>query len=135
MNKAGLEQWKHYRSLANNVCNWVLESLQQDSEVRIWPHHFDTGIYVTPNEHVGLGFGLAVAETMVNASYFYFSGYGLKDKLDFSSVPSLEFGEWKVGDGYKGAVLPITLFEGLSNEKMEEILSDFLIANINWLLK
>ncbi len=51
-----LKEWEFYRGYANDVSYSLLGYLQEDSEVRIWPHHFDTGIYVEIAHQVGLGF-------------------------------------------------------------------------------
>ena len=47
------------------------------SEVRIWPHHFDTGClgYFDTKKNVSVGLGLAIPDKNVDDWYFYASGY------------------------------------------------------------
>ena len=102
-----LQEWFFYRNLANEKSNLILGSLQVEGDVRVWSHHFDTGIYVTPNERIGIGFGMAMQDTMVGTPYFYVAGYAQKGNLNYENPANLTFGEWKIGEHWKGAVLSI----------------------------
>lgn len=104
--------WETIRSMANEACRLLLGYLQEEGEIRIWPHHFDTGVYVEPNKKTGLGFGLAMKDSMVGDAYFYYSMYRL-DSADseYSNVPALDAGRWIITEKWKGAVLPKTDFE------------------------
>ena len=103
--------------MANNACQWLLEHLQLEAETRIWPHHFDTGIYFEANENIGLGFGLAMQDSMLGVPYYYFSAYGLKDnEIDFEAFTKLKYGSWINTDDWKGATLE------LSKANLERIL-------------
>ena len=62
--------------------------LQTNVEARIWPHHFDTGIYAMPNEDIGLGFGLAMNDGLVGEPYFYLAAYKSEGAIDFISKRS-----------------------------------------------
>ena len=98
--------WQKYRNLANLACLQTLSYLQAVEQIRIWPHHFDTGIYVEANQYVGIGFGFAMADSMVDASYFYIAAYPLQDKsFEKNTLPTLSNGEWKVSESWHGAVL------------------------------
>ncbi|MEM7181657.1 MAG: hypothetical protein AAF518_12135 [Spirochaetota bacterium] len=98
--------WQKYRNLANLACQQTLTYLQAVEQVRIWPHHFDTGIYVEANQHIGVGFGFAMADSMIDAPYFYVAAYPLKDKsFGQNTLPNLSDGEWKVSESWHGAVL------------------------------
>ena len=66
-----------------------------NSEVRIWPHHFDTGIYLEVNSKLGIGFGWAMADKMIDQPYFYFTPYGLNGhKLLTENLEDPEHGFW-----------------------------------------
>jgi len=126
-----IQLWKMYRGFANLACDNLLLHLKSKSEIRIWPHHFDTGIYVEPSAQIGIGFGLAMEDSLVGAPYFYFSGYGLDgDTLDYSNFQVLEIGRWIVQENWKGAVLPLQDLEDKKQEKMalfqEQVSSCFL---------
>ncbi|MTI87877.1 MAG: hypothetical protein FH748_07905 [Balneolaceae bacterium] len=103
-----IRDWETIRSLANDACLWMKSHVMADGEIRIWPHHFDTGIYVEPNTKRGLGFGLAMKDPMVNEAYLYYSGYGLNGtSFNYKNLPALEWGRWEVSENWKGAVFPI----------------------------
>lgn len=51
--KQSLKEWIYFRNLANKVCTVLLGHLQIEGEIRIWPHHFDTGIYVLTKNEMG----------------------------------------------------------------------------------
>lgn len=100
--------WKKYRLLANQACQLLLDHLQMQGEVRIWPHHFDTGIYVEPNEKLGIGFGLAMQDAMVDEPYFYISGYRLNgSNINYQNKPELKSGKWITNKYWNGAVLKL----------------------------
>lgn len=124
------QSWIGIRSLANQTSLILLGYLQKEAEIRIWPHHFDTGIYVEVNADVGIGFGLAMADAMIDSPYFYLAGYGLKDKSwDWEKVGTLEAGKWMISEHWKGAVLPIT------TAKMEaQQPASFIHGALNWYL-
>ncbi len=103
------ENWEYYREIANRACSELLGYLQVDGEIRIWPHHFDTGIYAEPNINTGLGFGVAMEDEMVGFPYFYFSGYRLNGNgFDYKNVTDLAIGKWMISKNWNGAVLPLS---------------------------
>lgn len=101
-------EWQALRKLANEACSWLLGHMQLDGEIRIWPHHFDTGIYFTPNKKLGIGFGLAMEDEIAGEPYFYLSGYALEGSLDYEQLVSLEKGRWEIGEHFKGAIMPVS---------------------------
>lgn len=123
-----LEKWIQIRSMANQANRLLLGYLQQEAEVRIWPHHFDTGVYVEVNSGLEIGFGLAMADSMIDTPYFYLSGYSLKNKTwNWEKAKELNAGRWIVTDNWKGAVLPITQ---TPIEKLQ--ISDFIKSSLAW---
>ena len=69
------ENWTDIRALASYACHQVQAHFQVREEVRIWPHHFDTGIYVHLNNEISIGFGLAMRDELVDAAYFYYTAF------------------------------------------------------------
>lgn len=123
-----LNECLHYRALANQACGLLLDHLNVEAEIRIWPHHFDTGIYTEVNKNIGIGFGLAMSDSMMDEAYFYFSVYGLNGhNIDYSTVKSLSSGKWITGENWNGAVLP------LSEVKIDTI-QTFLNETTAWVL-
>lgn len=126
--------WIYFRNLANKVCLALLGHLQLEGEIRIWPHHFDTGIYVVTNEGTGIGFGLAMSDSMVGDPYFYMSGYPASGLLEFNDLPALSKGKWEIGEGWKGAVLPLSELKIIPLEKYKDVINDYLLKAVNWFI-
>jgi len=95
------------RVLAQLVLESFLQEHKLNSEIRIWPHHFDTGAYAVYNDKLGeaIGFGLAVPDTVCSDHYFYINGYKGHKGIDTSGYKPLTLGSWGV-NGFKGAILP-----------------------------
>ncbi|WP_025667160.1 hypothetical protein [Aquimarina megaterium] len=104
-----LSQLIAYRKLSKFAIQEFLQNNQLSSEIRIWPHHFDTGAFASLEDESGLaiGLGLAIPDTMCNDYYFYISGYQGHDGLNTSDFKPLTTGKW-YSEGFKGAVLPIS---------------------------
>lgn len=95
------------RGLAQNILTTFLKDEKLESEVRVWPHHFDTGAFAHLHNGSGksVGLGLAIPDSMVNDFYFYISGYRGNTQLRTWAFKPLAKGTWK-NNGFKGAVLP-----------------------------
>ncbi|MEP2280526.1 hypothetical protein [Maribacter sp.] len=105
LDKAQLKELANLRTLTQSGLEKTLGVNGLESDIRIWPHHFDSGAYVIISDDLSIGLGLAVPDTMINEHYFYISGYKGHNGLDTSKFSSLSLGEWK-NEGFKGAVLP-----------------------------
>ncbi|MCG8310311.1 MAG: hypothetical protein MI975_23150 [Cytophagales bacterium] len=127
--KDGLNDWIKFRSSANTACEHLLEHLNATAEIRIWPHHFDTGIYTVLSGKLGVGFGLAVQDSMVNAPYFYLSGYPLDGGLKMENLPKLKDGYWETG-AWKGAVLPLNIL--YDQEDTYAVIDNFILSSFSW---
>ena len=134
LNSKHLTEWASCRSLANTACNDLLGLSQIEGEIRIWPHHFDTGIYFEPNAQVGIGFGLAMEDEMIGAPYFYFSGYPKTGEISYKDLPASEYWEWHAGEHWKGCTLSLTTLEGCSEVERKNILFDYLSNVYLWLV-
>ncbi len=93
------------RSMAQEAISEFLWDEGLSSEIRIWPHHFDTGAFTALNDGSGksIGLGLAIPDTIVDDLYFYISGYRGHNSLNTWAFKALTRGKW-VNDGFKGAV-------------------------------
>ena len=122
----GLRSWFYFRDLANRACQHMLVYLQLESEIRTWPHHFDTGIFVQATDHLGLGFGMAMKDTMVGQAYFYISGYSGEYPISYENIKPLSAGKWLSGEHWKGAVLPLNELPDSSSEKALKMIQLFI---------
>ena len=132
LNPDDLELWKYYRSMANYLCNDLLCHAQVATDVRIWPHHFDTGVYFELPNHPGIGFGLAMSDVLVGAPYFYMAAYPKSGMVDYSNVPRLDYGKWITKSKWKGAVLPLTELNSDSSSEDYAIGRSFIMRTFRW---
>ena len=135
IDEADIREWKTYRKLANVLCGLVLGYLELEGEIRIWPHHFDTGIYVEVGQKLGIGFGLAMEDSMAGAPYFYLSGYPIHGTLEYTDLPELANGRWEVSENWKGAILPLNELSSGIFEENRQVISDYLLKSINWCIR
>ena len=114
--KAELETWTStirsqlsLLSLWRSVAQKALEQVGKDhksSEIRIWPHHFDTGMLIDGGEHfnMGIGLGYAMADSISKRPYYYAYSWGME--IPFHDLENPAYGTWHIND-WKGAVLPV----------------------------
>ncbi|WP_289045456.1 hypothetical protein [uncultured Olleya sp.] len=100
-----LAELKNLRVLAQSVLENINKQYNLDTSIRIWPHHFDTGIYSPlPDSDITIGLGLAIPDQISDKHYLYISGYKNGNTIATSKLPKLASGEWK-SDGFTGAIL------------------------------
>mgnify|MGYP000350429110 CR=1 FL=1 len=129
-----MSKWLTYRSLANEICMLVLGLAQAKSEIRIWPHHFDTGIYCKVKSKLGVGFGLAMEDEMVNDSYFYISAYPEDYKIEYDNLPKGNWA-WKINENYKGAILTLKELDNRPYEEKRSVLIDYITTTYSWIIR
>lgn len=127
-----LDLWKYFRKLANQSCYNLLGYAQTVSEVRIWPEHFDTGVYFEYNGKIGIGFGLAMEDSLAGEAYFYLAAYPKNGSLVFKNLPESPGWEWILREHWKGAILPLSKLAMESGSQTEKILSEYIIQNFYW---
>lgn len=101
---AALNQHINQRRAAQIASEAFATYLGKQVPVRVWPHHFDTGAYLTLDSGLGVGWGMAIPDEVKAQMYFYLSCY--KDGQSFlpEDVPELNQGHWH-RDGFTGGVL------------------------------
>ncbi len=86
------------------LTNFVNEN-NLNASIRVWPHHFDMGIYaeIDQKKAVFFGAGLAIPDTVVDDLYFYAAGYKNGETISTKSFTPLTHGKWPTN--WHGAVL------------------------------
>ena len=102
-----VNEMKALRTFAQLSIERFLEKLGIEAEVRVWPHHFDTGVYFVWDKakKLAIGLGLAIPDVLCDEFYFYISGYSNNTAIDPKNFEPLNGGEW-ISDGFRGAILP-----------------------------
>lgn len=135
LTQEGVEKWSKMRELANNACLAITGYLQVESEIRIWPHHFDTGIYSQITKSLGIGFGLAMEDSMIGEPYFYLSGYNSENPIKYKDLPKLSAGKWFTSEHWNGAVLPLSEISDLASEKALDKIKNYIKKSSDWFLE
>lgn len=135
ISKEELNIWMYYREMANIACQNMLGFLQKESEIRIWPHHFDTGIYAQVDEKRSLGFGLAMEDAMVGQPYYYLAGYNSESEILYKNLFPLSVGRWQNGQHWNGAVLTLNEVSNSSLSDAIETIKIFIKETTAWFLK
>lgn len=134
LTEKSLNSWCKIRELANFACLAVTGYLQAESEIRIWPHHFDTGIYCQVTKSLGLGFGLAIEDTLVGEPYFYLAGYSSGNSIQYKDLPDLIAGKWLIGEHWNGAVLTLSEIYDLPSDIALEKINKYIKKSADWFL-
>ncbi len=130
----GLRQWKFFRYLANLASLDFMGFVQAESEIRIWPHHFDTGVYTQLTPGFGLGFGLAMEDSIAGQPYFYLAGYASDQQIQYTNLPALKTGKWITGENWNGAILPLGDLDTRKLEANLSVIEGFIRSAGNWYL-
>ncbi len=131
---AALEEWCFYRTQANHMCSDFLGFTQHIQEIRIWPHHFDTGVFVQANDSMGVGFGLAMNDQVVDQPYYYMSAYPKDGSMDYSQIPQSDFWRMEVKENWSGCILSLDILEDKEEHERRQILLDYL-SIYKWMFK
>lgn len=130
----GLQSWIKYRAMANTVCWQLMGYAQVIMEIRIWPHHFDTGIYFRAKKDLGIGFGLAMEDEMAGAPYFYLTAYPDDGEIQYANLPEAAGWRWQISDQWKGAILPLSVLENQSIIETNNLLNNYITTVYKWIV-
>ena len=128
---SGLADWAYWRTMANETLHTLTAWSGRNSEVRVWPHHFDTGVYYSliddsGQERAAIWAGYAIADSVCAEPYYYLSGYSRSQVVDMGQAPALKMGEWRNGPDWKGALLPV------SSINNPAVVDDFFRESYRW---
>ena len=98
-------KYSQYLTTAQKAFETFLASNKLESPIRIWPHHFDLGIYTKLSNNLFLGAGLAIPDSLVDDLYYYASGWLDGNAISTKAFSGLSNGNWRSSD-WDGATLP-----------------------------
>lgn len=104
VNDKELEFRRLGRSNSCDIMSGIAAEYEKKSEVRTWPHHFDTGLLVVLDSGLQIGMGYAMPDTMVDDFYHYVSAWNGEFSVSVEHYKPLSNGEWR-SDGWNGAVI------------------------------
>ncbi len=101
-----IEVVRHY---AHEALDTLLnESGHPYNEIRVWPHNFDTGIFIQhPNGYSQYAGYTPADEEVCDMPYFYNSFYSGNEQVIPSPPTNLSRGHWETEKKWIGAVLPL----------------------------
>ena len=110
---AGLRDWANWRTVANEQLAILNAHNGRASDIRIWPHHFDTGVYYSISDESGaeqaaIWAGYSIADAVCAEPYFYLAGYNSRSPIDFGAATGLTVGQWLNTPDWQGACLPVS---------------------------
>lgn len=99
------------RKSAQKSLTTIQKKHEKTSHIRVWPHHFDTGMLIDKSEEQnfskGIGLGYAIADHVSDVPYFYV--YSWPDHhLNYDMLPTLRNGMW-INEDWKGALLTVNM--------------------------
>ena len=109
------------------ISDWLTfasKVLQGTGELRVWPHHFDLGFWVSGNvEGRSIGGGFSVGDHFYERPYFYLNPYGVERPETLPELPHGGF--WT--EHWFGAVITS---DELTSENAESKARDFMRTSI-----
>ncbi len=111
--------WLNMRANANVILTDLNEIVGIDSDIRIWPHHFDTGTYYELGDKKAIGAGWAIADTLCDNPYLYIYGWNGNGETSYETVPDLNIGRWIVTSDWQGAVVESVELSSSSDQYQE----------------
>ncbi len=107
-------EWAKLRTNANMLLEFISEDFEFASEIRIWPHHFDSQVFIPLNFNnrkeitKSIRIGLSITDNIINEPYFYVDHFCKKKEMNYSKLIDFsDAGKWYI-NGWKGAALKYT---------------------------
>ncbi len=92
------------RMKAYEILNHVKADFQDSSEIRTWPHHFDTGGVIHLGGEHSIGIGMSAPNMTCDEHHFYVSGWKGDESKEVQDFPKLKNGKWIEGEWNGGII-------------------------------
>ena len=121
-----VKELMHLRILAQLSLEKINQTYGFDTSIRIWPHHFDTGIYAAiPDTDKSVGVGLAIPDAVLDEHYLYASGYNAEGQIVPEGLKKLTKGRWSTTDYLGGVIAAAELSESEAVQFFNEAIEQF----------
>ncbi|NMM48222.1 hypothetical protein [Marinigracilibium pacificum] len=135
-----LSYWADCRSNADLMLHKLAAEYAGSSEVRVWPHHFDSGMVIpieVKNDKTlkSIGVGLSIADGLSNEPYFYLNYFSKNDEK--GSLVDLEDSDARTINKkhFKGYILPLSMIVSYTGSQAQyDITMDFLNRGIDGIM-
>jgi len=124
------------RENAERVLHIFRRRFDTASELRVWPHHFDSGSYIPVSfDEAGsaiksFSIGYAIPDGTVDEPYFYVTTWSAKSDNEYVDLPQLSSGEWLLSP-FQGAILRLSEIESAAHaESQARMVFSFLESAI-----
>jgi len=125
----GYKEISLYFANANAVYSEIVRSMENTSEIRCWPHHFDIATLITldpgktSHNARSIGIGMSPGDSGYEQPYFYVTPWPYPD-LKLIQLPSPgPFGKWHT-EGWVGSVL--TADQIFSEQDQKTVVKTFI---------
>ena len=114
-NEAAFTAATIWRSNASLVLSEAVRGIEGAAEVRVWPHHFDSGSFIAVTHNAAgkltgyIGVGYNIADSMITEPYYYVSGWVAEEtgKTWPEKLTSSAGGKWMMPT-WNGAILTLS---------------------------
>jgi len=122
------------RTQAQKTLEFFASHIKEGLEVRVWPHHFDTGVYGTlDNQKDGIGMGWAIADSIHDEPYFYLSPYTNRQTVNYENERKWQGPGLFIQNSFTGATLSLDNYQSLTAEAQEKIIFSFFDYGFRYL--
>lgn len=132
-----LEELTVRRNNAHHLFVDIAPEYSYASDVRTWPHHFDTGLYIPIRKNDAqedlnsIGLGMAPPDGSVNDMYLYVTHWSKSPVKLPAQLPELNGKGYWVNQNWTGAVLPFSTITALQHkQQQQDIVQDFIQSAI-----
>jgi len=130
-----------YRNNAEVILNEIAEEFHLKGDIRVWPHHFDSGSFIPISFNKkgeltkSIGIGFAIPDSMVNEPYFYLSFWSTRSYKGLEHPQPLLIGNWMMPK-WNGGVLKLSdIMKAKSAVVQRQIAHDFFASGLKVIQK
>lgn len=132
-----LQELARRRNNAHHLFVEIAPEYPYASDIRTWPHHFDTGLYIPIRKNGAqedlnsIGLGMATPDSSVKDMYLYINHWSKSPVVLPAQLPELKGQGYWVNQNWTGAVLPFSsIVAHQHNQQQQDIVHDFIQSAI-----